>query len=382
MSNNDPHDRSMPIPKSSVKSLALKYAKKVAAAFGQLIEESPVPFYRPESQLPYRKAEIRECIELLLTEPLDDRQRNGLECLTVILNDFIPDEEFNKIGKRDFALVKTLQLYEEGVRDAQRLARGIAEGDTPETDLFRKQVDERVDRENEATLKKIRFLRLVVAAEQGDAVSQFNLGLMYDTGEDVTQDYQEAVRLYRLAAAQGVANAQFNLAVMYAHGYGVGQDCQEAIRLYQALAEQGEADAQTKLGLIYAKGQGVTQDYQEAMRWYRLAAAQGDAAAQFILACMYDYGEGVTQDYQEAVRWYHLAADQGNSLALQRLFLMYYEGQGVPQDYMKAYMWFDLAEKTGQKSDVKLRDTFAKRLTPEQIAEAQRMAQEWRPKGK
>ena len=365
-----------------LKSVALKYAKEVAAAYGQLIEESPFPFYRPESQLPYSKAEIRECIELLLSEPLDARRQNGLECLNVILNDFIPDEEFNKIGKQDFALVKTLKLYEEGERDAQRLARVMVEADTPETDSFRKQVDERVDKENEATLKKNRFLRQVVAAEQGDAVSQFNLGLMYDTGEGVTQDYQEAVRWYRLAAAQGHADAKFNLAVMYANGYGVAQDYQEAIRLYQALAERGEADAQTKLGLIYAEGQGVKQDYQEAVRWYRLAAEKGDAAAQFILASMYDYGRGVTQDYQEAVRWYRLAAEQGNSLALGRLGLMYYEGQGVPQDYVKSYMWFNLAEKGGKNFGVDLRDTLAKSMTPEQIAEAQQLAREWKPKGK
>lgn len=382
MSSNDPHERSMPNSKSSVKSVTLKHAKEVAAAYGQLIEESPVPFYRPESQLPYSKAEIRECIELLLTEPLDVSQRNALGCLNVILNDFIPDEEFNKIGKQDFALVQTLRLYGEGERDPQRLLRAMAEADTPETDSFRKQVDERVDKENKATLKKDRFLRQVVIAEQGDAVSQFNLGLMYDTGEGVTQDYQEAVRWYRLAAAQGVANAQFNLAVMYANGYGIAQDYQEAIRLYQTLAEQGEADAQTKLGQMYANGRGVTQNYQEASRWYRLAAAKGDAAAQLLLAAMYDYGQGVTQDYQEAVRWYRLAAEQGNSLALLRLGLMYYQGQGVPQDYMKAYMWLDLAEKTGEKLDVDLRDTLAKRLTPEQIVKAQRMAQEWRPKGK
>ena len=364
-----------------VKSVALKHAKEVAAAYGQLIEESPSPFYRPESQLPYSKAEIRECIELLLTEPLDARQRNALECCNVLLNDFIPDEEFNKIGKRDDALVQTLQLYSEGERDAHRLARAMGEAETSETDSFRKQVDERVDKENEGTLKKNRFLRQV-ATEQGDAVSQFNLGLMYDTGEGVTQDYQEAVRWYRLAAAQGYVNAQFNLAVMYANGYGVAQDYQEAIRLYQALAEQGEADAQTKLGQMYANGRGVSQDYQEASRWYRLAAAKEDAAAQFLLAAMYDYGQGEMQDYQEAVRWYRLAAEQGNSLALLRLGLMYYQGQGVSQDYMKAYMWLDLAEKTGEKFDVDLRDTLAKRLTPEQIAEVQQLVREWEPKGK
>lgn len=365
-----------------LKSVALKHAKEVTAAYGQLIEESPGPFYRPESQLPYGKAEIRECIELLLSEPLDASRKNGLECLNVILNDFIPDEEFDKIGKQDFALVKTLQLYKDGERDAQRLARVITEAHSPETDSFRKQIDEQVDRENESTLKKNRFLRQQLAAEQGDVVSQYNLGLMYDTGECVTQDYQEAVRWYRLAADQGQADAQFNLAVMYANGRGVAQDYQEAIRLYQALADQGEADAQTKLGLMYANGQGVAQDFQEAIRWYRLAAAKGDAAASFLLAGTYDYGQGVTQDYQEAVRWYQLAAEQGNSLALGRLGLMYCEGQGVPQDYTKAYMWFDLAKKTGEKLGADLRGTLAERLSPEQIAEAQKLAQEWKAKNK
>ena len=365
-----------------LKSVALKHAKEVAAAYGQLIEDSPVPFYRPESQLPYSKAEIRECIELLLTEPLDVRQQNGLECLNVILNDFIPDEEFNKIGKQDFALVKTLKLYEEGERNAQRLARIMTEAHTPETDSFRKQVDERVDKENQATLKKNKFLRQQLAAEHGNAVSQFELGLMYDTGEGVTQNYQEAVCWYRLAAEQGVANAQFNLAVMYAHGYGIAQDYQEAIRLYQALAEQGEADAQTKLGLMYAKGHGVTQDIQEAIRWYRLAAAQGDAAAQVLLALLYFDGKGVTQDYQEAACWFQLAAEQGNSLALGTLGLMYYSGQGVPQNYVKSYMCFDLAEKGGGKSGVDIRDTLAENMTPEQIAEAQQLVREWKPKGK
>jgi TPR repeat protein len=113
----------------------------------------------------------------------------------------------------------------------------MAEADTPETDSFRKQVDERVDKEDKATLEKNRILRQMVAAEQANAVSQFNLGLMYDTGEGVTQDYQEAVRWYRLAAAQGHAGAQFNLAAMYAHGYGVAQGYRQAVRLDQALAE-------------------------------------------------------------------------------------------------------------------------------------------------
>ncbi len=53
-------------------------------------------------------------------------------------------------------------------------------------------------------------------AEQGEAFAQSNLGLMYERGQGVPQDYKEAVKWYRLAAEQGDAEAQFNLGIMYA----------------------------------------------------------------------------------------------------------------------------------------------------------------------
>ena len=59
----------------------------------------------------------------------------------------------------------------------------------------------------------VKWYRL--AAEQGDAVAQYNLGVMYDNGQGVPQDYAEAVKWYRLAAEQGYAHAQRNLGVMY-----------------------------------------------------------------------------------------------------------------------------------------------------------------------
>ena len=61
------------------------------------------------------------------------------------------------------------------------------------------------------------------AAEQGDAVAQFNLGTMYAKGEGVSQNDAEAAQWYRLAADHGLAGAQFNLGMMYAEGQGVSQ---------------------------------------------------------------------------------------------------------------------------------------------------------------
>ena len=112
-------------------------------------------------------------------------------------------------------------------------------------------------------------------AEQGDAIAQNDLGLMYANGEGVPQDDAEAVRWYRLAAEQGYVNAQTSFGFMYANGRGVPQDDAEAVRWYRLAAEQGYVIAQTNLGVMYSTGQGVPEDIVLAHMWYNLAAAQG-----------------------------------------------------------------------------------------------------------
>ena len=222
-------------------------------------------------------------------------------------------------------------------------------------------------------------------AEQGDADAQFNLGVMYSHGQGVPQDYAEAVRWYRRAAEQGDADAQFNLGVKYDNGQGVLQNYGEAVKWYRKAAEQGYASAQFRLGLRYANGQGVPQDYTKALKWYRKAAGQGVPEAQFNLALRYDKGEGIPQDYVQALKWYRKAAEQGQPNAQHNLGVMYGKGKGIPQDYVQAHKWYNLAASrlpSGEDRDlaVKNRDFAAGRMTAAQIAEAQRLARDWRPK--
>jgi len=113
-------------------------------------------------------------------------------------------------------------------------------------------------------------------AEQGHADAQYNLGIMYDNGQGVSQDYVEAAKWWRLAAEQGVAPAQYNLGLMYYFGEGLPQDYAEAERLYRLSAEQGHALAQTNLGWMYGTGEGVQQDNVLAHMWFNLGAANGD----------------------------------------------------------------------------------------------------------
>ena len=159
-------------------------------------------------------------------------------------------------------------------------------------------------------------------------------------------------------------------------------DYDTALAEFRPVAEQGDAKAQFHLGLMYANGEGVPQDYQEAVKWYRRAAEQGDARAQSNLGLMYDKGQGVPQAYQEAVKWYRRAAEQGRPSAQYNLASMYYSGQGVPQDYVLAHMWANLAASQGGEKAVKKRDKIATFMTPAQLAEAQRLAREWKAKGK
>jgi TPR repeat protein len=96
---------------------------------------------------------------------------------------------------------------------------------------------------------------------------------------------------------------------------------------------------------------------------------------------MYEEGHGVTQDYATAVMWYHKAADQSYSGGQEELGNLYFEGRGVPQDYILAYMWWNLAAAVSWENTyaIKSRDKVAAMMTPEQIAEAQKLAREWKP---
>jgi hypothetical protein len=130
---------------------------------------------------------------------------------------------------------------------------------------------------------------------------------------------------------------------------------------------------------MYGEGRGVLQDYAAAAKWYRRAAEQGNAGAQYNLGVMYYQGRGVPQDDAAAAKWYRLAAEQDYASAQRNLGVMYYNGQGVPQDYIQAHIWFNLAASEGDDKSREVRDLVAKIMTPDQIAEAQRLAREWKP---
>ena len=117
-------------------------------------------------------------------------------------------------------------------------------------------------------------------------------------------------------------------------------------------------------------------DYAAELKITRPLALKGEAWAQSFLGDSYANGNGVAKNDAEAVKWYRLAAAQGNANAQLNLGFMYANGRGVLQDYTKAHALYNLAATKGDAMAVKNRDIVAKRMTPQQIADAQKLARD------
>ena len=183
-------------------------------------------------------------------------------------------------------------------------------------------------------------------------------------------------------AEKGDSEAQFRLGNYYG-GYSDLKrniDSEQAFKWFQKAADQGLAKAQNSLGMCYFFGVGIGKDRNEAVKWYRNASDQGLAQSQLVLGTCYEFGEGVAKDSVQAAKLYQLAADQGEVVAQYNLAACYLRGDGVPKNYVKAYMWFSLASAQGRPEAKQMLSALEPKMSPDQIAEAQRFASEFNPK--
>ena len=127
---------------------------------------------------------------------------------------------------------------------------------------------------------------------------------------------------------------------------------------------------------LYRDGEVVPQDYQTAEKWFELAATQGDITSQINIGVLYYNGQGVPQDFQTAIKWFTLAAEQGSLQGQHNIAYMYYSGQGIKIDKVYAHMWANIASSHGFENSKGLLEAFNKEMTPSQVQEAQRLAEE------
>ena len=134
--------------------------------------------------------------------------------------------------------------------------------------------------------------------------------------------------------------------------------------------------------LLSGCGSVFGQDYsKKSVKELLPLAEQSDAEAQYNLGVRYENGRGVRKNQQKAFWWWRVAAEQGEAFAQDALGVIYYYGTGVPKDYVLAYKWYNLA--AAQEPDefaAEFRDIIAKKMTPSQISEAQKLSRNFKPK--
>jgi uncharacterized protein len=166
-------------------------------------------------------------------------------------------------------------------------------------------------------------------------------------------------------------------------------DSKKAFKILKPLAEKGNRYAQNNFARMYEMGffkdigNKSTNDIDEAIKWYELAAEQGDWEALFNLGSLFYTGKKkprLRKDYVKAAVYFRRAAETGDEISMYVLGKMYDEGTGVIQDYTQAHMWLNISNSKGHKPAIKLRDIIEKKMTKDQIAEAQELARNWKPK--
>jgi TPR repeat protein len=129
--------------------------------------------------------------------------------------------------------------------------------------------------------QSMEYMENLNSALKGNVLAQYNVGVFQYLGKGFAQpNYTEAAKWFTMAANQGYAKAQYNLGTLYENGEGVGKSLSQALKWYRLAAEQQDAPAQYALGTLYRDGQGVKKNAKLAREWLQRAAEQGHAPAK------------------------------------------------------------------------------------------------------
>ena len=188
------------------------------------------------------------------------------------------------------------------------------------------------------------------AAEKNLPQAQNNLGALYYEGKGVEQDYAAAQRLYGQAAEAGHAVAQYNLALMIGQGRAGEPNPAGMIEWLSKSAAQDYARAQAQLGRFYLEGVGVDKDPIKAAQLFLAAAQQGLPNAQYFYGHLTSIGVGVKRDVGTAADWILKAADAGVPAAQQEAASIFELGLGRPANPMRALALYRQAGSAGVKA--------------------------------
>ena len=192
------------------------------------------------------------------------------------------------------------------------------------------------------------------------------------------KDFAAAHAIYLSLANQNDAKACYNLGLMYQDGDGVAKNLDEAVKWYTKSADLGYKEAQYTLGALVFQRQIHSISYPQAVTYYEQAAQQGHVKSQLNLGMLYFRGDVIAQDLSAAVQWLSLAASNNNSEAQGYMAQLYQQGAGVAQDTVKAAMWLMLATQNEDNRFInrhtKMLNYLSAQMTKEQKTAAKQLA--------
>ncbi|MCH9765371.1 MAG: sel1 repeat family protein, partial [Alphaproteobacteria bacterium] len=183
----------------------------------------------------------------------------------------------------------------------------------------------------------------------------------------------------RMAAANGDASAQFEVGTRLSEGKGTKQDFKQAATWFKRSAGQGFAQAQYRLGTLYERGLGLTRDVNRAQAWYLRAAEQGNIRAMHNLAVLSAGQSSGKPDYARAAQWFIKAAESGLADSQFNAGVLFENGLGVSQDLIQAYKWYTLAARTGDKESLKRSQKIRSKLAIDVLGEAETAVRSFAP---
>lgn len=195
------------------------------------------------------------------------------------------------------------------------------------------------------------FRWLNLAAEKGHPHAMYEVGLMYLRGIGVEKDNKKGYEYFRRSSTF-LPKAMDRLGQCYSNGLGCEQDYAKALECYTIAANAGNAEAQYDLGVCYRHGEGVPQDFAKAIEWYKKAIEQGHTGAMVNYAILLDNGIGVEKNCQKAFELFKCAAEADNYQGQFCLGYMYFQGRYVSQNYSEAFKWFSLAAQKGEPDSI------------------------------
>ena len=225
------------------------------------------------------------------------------------------------------------------------------------------------------------------AVRHNHAKAMFNLGVAYFSGEGVAMDDVTAFAWFvlgdkagsteaRAAVTRmqgekhwyGISDVETKIGEMYEQGDGVVQNPDEALSWYRKAADHGSSLAAVRAATALISGPGNDSAYQEAVHRCENAAKYNYSPAQFCMGFLYRRGMGVERDPVEAVKWFRRAAAHNHAGAIKILAEMYSKGDEIQTDKAEAYYWLYVGTTLGARGARRQASDLLSGMTKEEVS--------------